>query len=251
MIVPPPLPVTAEQVALLVHDLRNPLAGVTAALQLLGMGLAPSEQEEIRAEATWAANRLGRMITDLLLLHAATRGEPTAEAGIVALVPALDEAARQATLCGRLDGIRLAVSCAEGAEGARLAGDAALLQLLLDHLLVAVVRQAPPGALVPVRITQDAEGPVVTVAIPPGEGAAAWQDALGASPSATPTTLREEAAASAWADRGWRGDLASAVLLMRLLAPRLGGVVTAGCDAAGGVVVTLGVPTLPPNALPG
>jgi hypothetical protein len=139
MAVPPPLPVTAEQVALLVHDLRNPLAGVTAALQLLGMGLAPSEQEEIRAEATWAVNRLGRMITDLLLLHAGTRGGPSAAGGTMALAPALDDAVRQAALCARLEGVRLEVRCAEGAETAHVAGDPALLQPLLDHLLVAVV----------------------------------------------------------------------------------------------------------------
>lgn len=245
MAVPPPLPVTAEHVALLVHDLRNPLAGVTAALQLLGMGLAPSEQEEIRAEATWAANRLGRMITDLLLLHAAAHGGPSGAGGTVALAPALDEAARQATLCARLDGVRLEVRCAEGAEGARLTGDPALLQPLLDHLLLAVVRQASPGAVVPVRLTQDAEGPCVAVTVPPGEGAAAWQAALGAA-SAT-----SEGGSHGWADRGWRGDLTSAALLMRLLAGRLGGSVAAGCDAEGEPVVLLRFPTLPPDALPG
>ena len=248
MAVPPPLPVTAEQVALLVHDLRNPLAGVTAALQLLGMGLTSSEQEEIRAEATWAVNRLGRMITDLLLLHAGTRGGPSAAGGTMALAPALDDAVRQAALCARLEGVRLEVRCAEGAETAHVTGDPALLQPLLDHLLVAVVQQASPGAVVPVRLTQDAAGLWVAVTVPPGEAAAAWQAALGAAPAGG---VEEASAAQGWADRGWRGDLASAALLMRLLAHRLGGAVTAGCDAAGEPVVLLWFPTLPPDALPG
>jgi hypothetical protein len=188
------------------------------------------------------------MITDLLLLHAATGGGPTAEAGVVALGPALDEAARQASLCGRLDGIRLAVSCAGGAETAQVAGDAALLQALLDHLLVAVVRQAPPGSVVPVCLTQEAAGLGVSVTVPPGEGAAAWQAALGAAPSGD---VEAVSATQGWADRGWRGDLSSVALLLRLLAQRLGGAVTAGCDAAGEVVVLIGFPTLPPDALPG
>ncbi len=248
MAVPPSPPVTQDQVALLVHDLRNPLAGVSAALQLLGMGLAPAEQEEIRTEAVWAANRLGRMITDLLLLHAASRGGPAAETEVVALVPALEEAVRQAALGGRLDGVRLALSCAAGTEGARLAGDPALVQPLLDHLLITAMRQAAPGTVVPVRVTQDADGPCVSVAVPPGEGAAAWQGALAAAPEASGSG---DAAASGWAARGWRGDLAGAALLMRLLAHRLGGSVTAGCDAAGGPVVHLRFPTLPRDARPG
>jgi hypothetical protein len=243
MAVPPSPPVSQDQVALLVHDLRNPLAGVTAALQLLGMGLPPAEQEEIRAEATWAVNRLGRMITDLLLLHAAARGGPTATAGVVALVPALDEAVRQATLCGRLDGVRVTVSCAPEAAGVRVAGDAALLQPLLDHLLVGAVRQSAPGSVVPVHLTQDTGGPCVSVALPPGEGATAWHEALAAVPASGAGD-----AASAWADRGWRGDLPGATLLMRLLAHRMGASVTAGCDAAGGPVVLLLFLTLPPDA---
>jgi hypothetical protein len=166
----------------------------------------------------------------------------------VSLIPALDEAARQATLCGRLDGIRLAVSCAEGAETAQVAGDAALLQPLLDHLLVAVVRQAPPGSVVPVRLTREAAGLGVAVTVPPGEGAVAWQSALGAAPSGD---VEAASAAQGWADRGWRGDLSSVALLLRLLAHRLGGAVTAGCDAVGELVVLLWFPTHPPHALPG
>lgn len=250
MATPPVTPPTAEQVAQLVHDLRNPLAGITAALQLLGMGLPPSEQEEIRAEATWAASRLERMITDLLLVHAAAQGGPTAAGGTVALAPALDAACRQAMLCGRLEGVRLSVTCAAGGETARLPGDPALVQLLLDHLLVAVVRHAPPGAEVPVRLTQETGGPCVAVAVPPGDGAAAWQAALETAQE-SPVSGGGGESAAAWGTRAWRGDQASVACLMRLVAHRLRGEVTAACDAAGTLIVHLRFLTLPPDALPG
>ncbi len=251
MAIPPSPPVTQDQVALLVHDLRNPLAGVTAALQLLGMGLAPSEQEEIRTEAVWAANRLGRMITDLLLLHAAAQGGPIVERRPVALASVLDEAVRQAALCARLEGMSLE---AELADGVTSGTDRALLQPLLDHLLVTAVRQSPPGAVVRVRLTREAAGPCVAVTVPPGEGAAAWRATLEETPKETPQDGRETvpagAEASAWADRGWRGDLSSATRLMQLLAHWLGATVTAGGDAAGEMVVLLRLPTLSPDALP-
>lgn len=195
-----------DLVALLVHDLRNPLAGVTAALQLLGMGLSETEQEEVLAEATWAAGRLQRMVTDLLLAHGAA-ADADAPVAPVALRPVVEAATRVAALLGRLEGIQVAL--ADGPEAA-IPGDPQAVRHLLETLLVTVVRHGSSGGRVQVGLDTTPAGAQVAVTVSPG-----------GLPAAVRAAMAESGAAS-WSGRAWRGDPSGAMAVTRLLVKRLG-----------------------------
>lgn len=218
-----------DDVALLVHDLRNPLAGVSAALQLLGMELDAEERTAVLAEATWAADRLGRMITDLLLLRAAAQGalvpEPTGVAeGPHLLAPVVEAAVRLASVGARLEGVTVSLA---SDPACRATGDLPLLRHVVEHLLVLAVQQAPPGSAVRVALSPDADGSRLAITVPPGVGATAWRGALAAP------------APTGWPARAWRGDVAGGVAMARLLVRAVRGALRDATDAEGALTVEL------------
>jgi len=218
-----------DEVALLVHDLRNPLAGVSAALQLLGMALDTEERQAVLAEATWAAERLGRMITDLLLLRAAAQGAlapepPPAAEGPHPLAPVVEAAVRLARMGAGLEGVT--VSLASDAA-CRAPGDLPLLRHLVEVLLITAVQQAPSGSAVQVALSPHPGGSRLAITVPPGVGATAWQDALAAPEP------------EGWPARAWRGDVAGGVAMARLLVRAVHGALRAVTGADGGLTVEL------------
>ena len=223
-----------DDVALVVHDLRNPLAGVSAALQLLGLPLPDDERHAVLTEAAWAAERLGRMITDLLLLQDLA-GEASgrvsaggAPAGArVAMVPLVEEAARVARLGGRLEGVALALHLAPGCE---VTGDPVLLRHLVEHLLVTAVQQPPPGTTLQVRLDAQAEDARLTLAVPPGAGAVPLRQAV------------HRAREGAWPSRAWRGDVEGSMAMAQLLAHRAGAALQGEEAPDGGTLLALSIP---------
>jgi two-component system OmpR family sensor kinase len=132
------------------HELRSPLTVVLANLNLLRRDLDPQERELSVDEATAEAQRMRRLINELLLLAQADAAQVIAQApvrldGLVKEVVAAIQ--RQApTHCFQIQ--------VQGAASLTVVGDYDRLTQLLRNLLENAAQYTPPGTLVEVRLRQ-------------------------------------------------------------------------------------------------
>lgn len=140
-------------IALLVHDLRNPLAGLLAYLELLGFEAISESARETLDGATAAARRLQDLTGELLQARLLEEGALTAK-----LAPHdLGEVARaaSATVAGLMASQRVAVDVVPASPAFTVACDAPLLQRALENLLTNAIKHAPRDSRVTVRVTTD------------------------------------------------------------------------------------------------
>jgi len=151
-----------EFLAMLAHELRNPLAPIGAAADLLSLGrLDPSQVSRTSAIIGRQVGHMTSLIDDLLDVSRVTRGlvtlasEPVAVADIVAdaveQVRPLIEARRQ----------RLALPPAT--HGARVPGDRKRLVQVLANLLNNAAKYTPEGGHIEVRLELAPAQAVLTV----------------------------------------------------------------------------------------
>ena len=130
-----------EAAAVLAHEVRNPVAAILNALAVLRRGGAA----EALTMAEEEAMRLDRLVRDLL--HLARPLEPR--------VRPFDLRALAAqtlqTLRGRLEGAQVRLSLQDGAP-VLAAGDAFLMELALENLVMNAVRASPQGGTVQVSV---------------------------------------------------------------------------------------------------
>jgi len=144
-----------EFLAMLGHELRNPLAPIRNALHVLRLRADPATIERMRDMMERQVTQLARMVDDLLDVSRLARGTVTLQ-------------------CERVDLTRTIRVCAEDRrrlfEQARIellvdvpgtplcvSGDATRLTQVLDNLLSNALRSTPAGGVVGVELRSDAE----------------------------------------------------------------------------------------------
>jgi signal transduction histidine kinase/CheY-like chemotaxis protein len=158
-----------EFLALLSHELRNPLAPILASVHILKL-----KGERVQPDLgviERQAQHLVRLVDDLLDVARLTRGKVTlrkASTGIAPVVAAAIES------CYPLfDERQHSVAVDDACPGAQVHADADRLQQVFVNLLGNAARYTPPGGRIRVRIRRDPAGVAVEIAdngvgIPPG-----------------------------------------------------------------------------------
>ena len=140
------------------HEIRTPAAVIRSSAEIL-------QREELVAPAgrplvddiVGEADRLGRLVEDLLALAASERGALAIETGPVDLAALARTAVRRATPLAEGRGLRL-VGPDEAAPAVIVDGDADRLLQVLLILLDNAFRHSPPGGAVTVAVGQGSGG---------------------------------------------------------------------------------------------
>lgn len=143
-----------EFLAMLAHELRNPLAGISAAIELLGLvENDPAQLAQIRDICRRQIGNLTRMVDDLLDVSRISRGtvelrrEPLDLRDIV-------ESALHATR-GLLDQHNLAVSTNITPGTYTMLGDTTRLEQVMTNLLANAAKYSDSGAQVTINLTKE------------------------------------------------------------------------------------------------
>ncbi|MGI9153024.1 MAG: sensor histidine kinase N-terminal domain-containing protein [Rubrivivax sp.] len=143
------------------HQLKTPVAGLKAHIELLARQPEPAEREALVARLNMGAERLSRLVSQLLSL---ARNEPEAARMIdfrpVDLNALLLDIAAQWVPQALKRGIDLGLEAPEAPVSVH--GDAGRLRELFDNLLDNAIRYSEEGGRVTVRVS-DAPTPTVSV----------------------------------------------------------------------------------------
>jgi two-component system sensor histidine kinase BaeS len=141
-----------ELVANVSHELRTPLAALCGVLENLVDGIAPRDPESLAA-ALDQAERLGRLVEDLLDLARVDAGKAPLTPEPVSMLPMLEYAVAEARVLGRAVEYDVRV---EPADLVVLA-DPARLRQLVANLLDNASRHSPTGGTVVLSATRGGE----------------------------------------------------------------------------------------------
>jgi PAS domain S-box-containing protein len=152
-----------EFLAMLAHELRNPLAPIAAAADFLTIGTPDAARiRDVTAIIARQARHMTGLIDDLLDVSRVTRGEITlhrAPAEVAALVA---EAAEQVRPLVEAKGHELVLDVADGAL--LVSGDRKRLVQVLANLLGNAAKYTPDGGRIDVRVRADAASITIGVA---------------------------------------------------------------------------------------
>jgi PAS domain S-box-containing protein len=145
-----------EFVAMLAHEIRNPLAPIRSALTLMDRS-APDDpvQEKMRRTIDRQSQRLGRIANDMIEISRVTRGALSIEkqpVEVAQIVERAMEAARPA-----IDAARHSVSVELPAEPLFVSGDLDRLVQVLANLLDNAARYTPDGGRIVVLARRERE----------------------------------------------------------------------------------------------
>ncbi|AGP38567.1 ATP-binding protein [Sorangium cellulosum] len=146
-----------EFLAMLAHELRNPMASISLSLTLLddvdGDGPTSARFREI---ARRQMGHLVRLVDDLLDVSRITRGTVELRLGDVDLAAVVHDAAAAARPA--LEARRHALSVSVGPGGFGMRADATRLEQVVTNLLTNAAKYTPPGGSISVRLTREAAG---------------------------------------------------------------------------------------------
>ncbi len=144
--------------AMLGHELRNPLGVILLAAEMLEMGAQADRQSEIIRRQ---GRHLARLVDDLLDVSRVTTGKVILQrqpVDVVAVVARCVQSARPA-----LDAQRLRLSFDEGRAPLLVDGDPVRLEQVFVNLVTNAIKYTPPGGAVAVRVEREGEAAVVRV----------------------------------------------------------------------------------------
>lgn len=150
--------VRSDFVANASHELRTPIAALRSAAETLRTSARhdPAAAERFIDIIDRGAERLHRLVEDLLDLSRIESGEMRLDAAPVDVGRAVREATAQFAESADHKGIALAVAVPDGLGPAR--ADARALERILSNLLDNAIKYCPPGASVTVRAAEEADG---------------------------------------------------------------------------------------------
>lgn len=144
------------------HELRTPIAAVSAYSELFSTGAAEPERradlERVMAGIKGESDRMGGLVEDLLLLARLDEGRPL-DLRPVELVALCSDAIRTAAAVGSAWPVDL-----EASEPVELTGDPVKIRQVLDNLLFNVRAHTPPGTHSVVRVYVEGERGTIEVA---------------------------------------------------------------------------------------
>jgi PAS domain S-box-containing protein len=225
-----------EFLAMLAHELRNPLAAVANSLHI-------SRTPGIDGEALqWSqdvmerqVSQLTRLIDDLLDVSRITRGKITLRKEVVALEPLIGRAADAARSQFATKRQELELQFSDR-DGLWIEADPTRIEQILGNLLTNATRYTPEGGKISVRAEREGDAAVVRVK----------DNGIGISAEMLPQLFDPFAQADSSLDRS-HGGLGIGLTLVRSLAEMHGGTATAASEGVGsGSEFTLRLPLTEP-----
>jgi signal transduction histidine kinase/CheY-like chemotaxis protein len=221
-----------EFLAMLAHELRNPLAAVANSLQIartpgIGQNALRWSQEVMERQVS----QLTRLIDDLLDVSRITRGKITLRKEVVPLEPLLRRAAD--AVQSQFDAKRQTLSLHfPDRDTPWIDVDPARIEQILGNLLTNAMRYTPDGGQIAVEAALEGDEVVVRVS----------DDGIGIAPEMLPLLFEPFAQADSSLDRA-HGGLGIGLTLVRSLAEMHGGTASAASEGIGrGSVFTLRLP---------
>ncbi len=220
--------------AMLGHELRNPLAPILTAVELLARHPAAARERHVIERHT---RHLARLVDDLLDISRVTRGHVELRNEPVALVSVLERAVEIASPLVSRHRHTLEVA---SAAGVTVRGDPVRLAQIFGNLLTNATKFTPPGGRIEVLVAE-APGRVRVTVRDNGRGIA-------------PDQMRRIFEPFVQADRerdALRGGLGLGLAIVSNLVERHGGTITAHSEGPGrGAAFTVDLPTAQRPAVP-
>jgi len=227
--------------AMLAHELRNPLAPIMTAAQLLKLGrLDPKSTANASEIIVRQAEHMTDLVNDLLDVSRVTRGLVTLEKeelDLNAIVAAAVEQVRPL-----IDTRRHALTLQLSGQPARVIGDRTRLVQVISNILNNAAKYTAPGGRIVLAVTVDGERATVAVR----------DNGVGIAPEVLPYIFDLFTQAERTPDRS-QGGLGIGLALVKSLVALHGGTVHAHSDGLGqGSEFSLVLPSviLPPAAVP-
>ncbi len=222
-----------EFLAMLGHELRNPLAPIVTALELMklrGDRDSTREQEVIERQV----HHFERLVDDLLDVARITRGKVELRRQTLEIGKVIAEAVEMASPL--LDHRRHNLTLEVPSLGLQVLGDEVRLAQVVANLLTNAARYTEPGGDIGVSAARDGADVVIVVR----------DNGLGISSEILPTIFDAFTQGARSLDRG-EGGLGIGLTLVRSLVALHGGTVSAHSGGIGrGSVFTVRLPALPP-----
>jgi CheY-like chemotaxis protein len=208
-----------EFLAMLSHELRNPLGAITAAARLLEM-IGASDEHAVRASqivSRQSAN-LTRIVDDLLDVSRVTAGRITLNRVVLDLREVADRTLEALLASGHLDRHQVTVT----GGSVFVEADAARMEQVLTNLVVNAAKYSDPGGKIVVEVGGDQEVATMRVV----------DDGIGISPDLLNNLFDVFVQGGQTLDRA-QGGLGIGLTLVRKLIELQGGSVRAFSDGVG------------------
>ncbi|MBB3220478.1 PAS domain-containing hybrid sensor histidine kinase/response regulator [Pseudoduganella umbonata] len=210
-----------EFLAMLAHELRNPLAPIAAAAELLRLGTPDAARvHKTSAVITRQVEHMTKLVDDLLDVSRVTRGLVTLQRETLDFGAVVGDAVEQAGALMQAKRQRVTVELPDTRPWVN--GDRTRLIQVLSNLLNNAARYTPDGGEVAVRVTADEREVRATVA----------DNGIGIAPSLLPHVFDLFTQAERSPDRS-QGGLGLGLALAKTLIELQGGRVTAYSAGAG------------------
>lgn len=222
-----------EFLATLAHELRNPLAPIKNAVQLMGMLKIDPEFDELRQMMARQVEQLVRLIDDLLDVSRIGRGKISLRREVVDLRAIIDAAVEASSTFIAENGQQLIVNMADGDE-VRVNGDASRLTQVISNLLNNSARYSDAGSRIELTVAVEQQMAVISV----------WDDGIGIAPENLQSIFNMFSQADDTLERGSSG-LGIGLTLVKTLVELHDGIVVAQSEGVGkGSTFTVRLPVV-------
>jgi signal transduction histidine kinase len=225
-----------EFLAMLGHELRNPIGTISTALQLLDTDADPAVRERCVGILRRQTHNLARIVDDLLDVARITRGKVALALQVVDLFEVL-ERCREA-MGTELLGVRHGVTVELAGERLHVHGDPVRVEQIVTNLLTNALKYTPGGGRVALHLARRGDRAVVRVA----------DTGIGMDGPTLARVFDVFAQGKQGLDRS-RGGLGLGLTVVRRLVELHGGSITAASDGEGrGSTFELELPLASPAA---
>ncbi len=208
-----------EFIAMLSHELRNPLAPIMTAIELMRMDSDPATLESSRIVIERQAQHLLRLVDDLLDVSRITRGKISLDRRTLAVREVLDSAIEMASPLFERKAHRLHV---EADDDLWVRGDRSRLAQVVTNLLTNAARYTEPGGNVWLSAT--GEGDEITISV--------RDDGMGMDPDLLDRAFEPFSQGKQAIDRS-QGGLGLGLALVKSLVEMHGGTVEGRSEGPG------------------
>lgn len=210
-----------EFLAMLAHELRNPLAPINTAAELLS--LTHLDEARVKQTASIISRQVGHMtklVDDLLDVSRVTRGLVTMRADVLDINELVTEAVEQVQPQMHVKQHRLSVQRAD--EALYVRGDRTRLIQVMSNLLNNAARYTPAKGTIDVKVTSAADWITISVS----------DDGIGLAPALAPYIFELFTQGERSSDRG-QGGLGLGLALVKSLVELHAGAVSVRSEGAG------------------